>query len=92
MTGYVRRLQRRHPIPDAEQAWIIGLSWVVVTLGFEFGFGRLVAGLTWSELLADYDVSAGRIWGAGAAVDRCGPRGDAATDVAGFRGDRRNAE
>lgn len=62
LTGYVRGLQRRHPIPDAGQAWIIGLSWVVMTLGFEFGFGRLVAGLTWSELRADYDVSAGRIW------------------------------
>ena len=62
LTAYVRRLQRRHPIPDAKHAWIVGLSWVVMTLGFEFGFGRLVAGLAWSELLADYDVRAGRIW------------------------------
>ena len=39
-----------------------GMSWVVMTLGFEFGSGRLVGKLAWSELLADYDVRAGRIW------------------------------
>ena len=62
LTAYVHRLQRRHPIPDAEHAWVVGMSWVVMTLGFEFGFGRLVGKLAWSELLADYDVRAGRIW------------------------------
>lgn len=62
LTAYVHRLQRRHPIPDAEHAWVVGMSWVVMTLGFEFGSGRLVGKLAWSELLADYDVRAGRIW------------------------------
>ena len=52
----------RHPIPDAKHAWVVGMSWAVMTLGFEFGFGRLVAKLAWSELLADYDVRAGRLW------------------------------
>ncbi|WP_345414812.1 hypothetical protein [Actinomycetospora chlora] len=62
VTVYVRRLQRRYPLPDAEQAWTVGLAWMVMTLGFEFGIGRLVARQTWSELVADYDVTAGRTW------------------------------
>ena len=34
---------------------------------FEFGFGHYVDGLTWTRLLADYDLSEGRLllllWG-----------------------------
>ena len=33
-----------------------------MTLTFEFGFGRLVEGLSWSTMLADYDVTSDRIW------------------------------
>lgn len=40
----------------------IGLLWLVMTVAFEFGFGRLVAGKPWNVLLADYDLTAGRIW------------------------------
>jgi hypothetical protein len=29
---------------------------------FEFGWGGLVEGLSWATMLADYDVTAGRIW------------------------------
>jgi hypothetical protein len=32
-----------------------------MTLTFEFGIGRLVEGLSWSTMLADYDVTRGRI-------------------------------
>jgi len=39
----------------------IGLAWLVLTLAFEFGFGR-ARGKPWAELLADYDVLRGRIW------------------------------
>lgn len=45
----------------AGDAVIIGLSWLFLTLVFEFGFGRL-QGKPWSELLLDYDVLQGRIW------------------------------
>src|SRR3712207_1716407 len=40
----------------------IGAGWIGLTVAFEFGFGRLVAGQSWEELLADYDVSEGRTW------------------------------
>lgn len=40
----------------------LGLSWTLATVAFEFGFGHYVMGHPWSRLLADYDLSAGRIW------------------------------
>jgi hypothetical protein len=33
-----------------------------MTLTFEFAWGRLVEGLSWATMLADYDVTASRIW------------------------------
>jgi hypothetical protein len=62
LTGYVWWLHRRRPIPTAGQAWAVGLTWTGLTLAFEFGWGGLVEGLPLSTMLADYDVTAGRIW------------------------------
>jgi hypothetical protein len=41
---------------------LVGLLWLVLTVLFEFGFGRYVMGHSWSKLLADYNVCAGRLW------------------------------
>lgn len=62
LTGYVWWLHRRYPVPTAGLAWGVGLAWVAMTLTFEFGFGGLVEGLSWSTMLADYDITNGRIW------------------------------
>jgi hypothetical protein len=62
LTGYVWWLHRRSPIPTARQAWAVGLVWVAMTLVFEFSWGGLVEGLSWATMLADYDLTAGRIW------------------------------
>ena len=43
-------------------AWVVGGLWVVLTLGFEFLAGHFLFGKPWPELLADYDLVAGRIW------------------------------
>lgn len=40
----------------------IGLLWLGMTLAFEFLFGHYIAGKSWSLLLADYDLAAGRLW------------------------------
>jgi hypothetical protein len=40
----------------------IGVLWLGLTLAFEFLVGHYVFGNPWSVLLADYDVSRGRIW------------------------------
>jgi hypothetical protein len=39
----------------------IGALWLLLTLSFELGMG-LVAGVSWDEMLADYDVLGGRLW------------------------------
>jgi hypothetical protein len=60
--GYFAALQRRWPIPDGRAALAVGVRWLLLTIAFEFGFGRLVAKQSWDQLLADYDVAAGRTW------------------------------
>lgn len=44
--------------------WLLGLGgvWVAATMVFEFGFGHWVMDNSWSRLLADYNVFAGRLW------------------------------
>jgi hypothetical protein len=60
--AYFSRLQRRWPIPTTSEALTIGCCWCALTVAFEFGFGRVVAKLSWRELLADYDLRQGRTW------------------------------
>lgn len=62
LTAWTWFLHGRRPLPDTRTAWVVGAVWVALTLSFEFGFGGLVEGLSWSTMLADYDVTAGRIW------------------------------
>ena len=40
----------------------LGLFWLACTVAFEFAFGHWVVGHSWSALLADYDLAAGRLW------------------------------
>lgn len=58
---YVSLFERQHHLPSAQKAWAVGLVWAGLTLSFEFGFG-LATGLSWSQMLADYGVTRGRIW------------------------------
>jgi hypothetical protein len=46
---------------NARQARAVGMFWLVLTLAFEFGVGRL-SGKSLSAVLVDYDVLRGRIW------------------------------
>jgi hypothetical protein len=40
----------------------LGLMWTLLTVAFEFGFGRYVARESWVTLLENYDVLRGRVW------------------------------
>jgi hypothetical protein len=40
----------------------VGALWVVLTLAFEFSFGRLVQHQSWRELLEAYTFKDGNIW------------------------------
>lgn len=50
------------PALDRARLIALGAGWAAATILFEFGFGRWVAGHSWSRLLADYDLLAGRLW------------------------------
>jgi len=54
-------LRRLGPI-SAAQCTSIAAVWLVMTVTFEFLFGHYVDGASWQELLADYNVFAGRLW------------------------------
>ena len=63
LTGLVVwMLSQRWPIENATNAWIIGFCWLAMTVAFEIGFGHYLAGHSWTKLLADYNIVAGRIW------------------------------
>lgn len=59
---YIWFVIRRWPPASDGQALLVGLLWLVLTLAFEFGFGRFVAGRSWSFLLQEYNLLAGRVW------------------------------
>ncbi len=60
--AYMAGVIRWWPPETATHAWVIGVVWVAATIGFEFLFGRLVAGHSWARLFHDYDLAAGRVW------------------------------
>lgn len=58
----IHQYVRRWPPASAREAWRIGLFWMVLTVAFEFLFFHYVGGHSWEVLLANYDMSAGRLW------------------------------
>ncbi|WP_417972974.1 hypothetical protein [Flavobacterium sp. GT2N3] len=58
---YIFFVIKKYPPQSPIQSLIIGLFWVVLTLGFEFGFG-LYRGNSWSTLLDDYNIMKGNLW------------------------------
>ncbi len=53
---------RRHPPASGREAVAVGVGWMALTIAFEFLFFHYAANRPWSELLENYDVSAGRVW------------------------------
>ena len=47
---------------SARETVVVGVVWLLLTLGFEFGAGHYLLGAPWSRLLEDYNIAAGRIW------------------------------
>lgn len=59
---YIGLVFRRRPLASERQAIAVGAVWLALTLAFEFALGRFVSGLSWGEILAEYDLAAGRLW------------------------------
>ena len=43
-------------------ALAVGIVWVLLAVAFEFLAGHYLFGNSWETLLADYDISRGRVW------------------------------
>jgi hypothetical protein len=59
---YLAWLDGRWPLPSTATALRVGAAWAAATLVFEFGVGLGVQRKALPVLLADYDVTSGRIW------------------------------
>lgn len=53
--------------------WAVGALWLVLMLTFEIGIGRFVAGASWQQLAADYNLREGGLLGLGMAWLVCAP-------------------
>lgn len=52
-------------VPDghsSSELLTVSLTWVTLTVLFEFGFGHYVMRNPWDRLLADYNILRGRVW------------------------------
>lgn len=58
---YIGFVIYRFPPANASQALMIGLSWLLMTLAFEFGFGWW-RGNTWPAMLGEYNIFNGKLW------------------------------
>lgn len=59
---YIWVVMRLWPPASVEHAWAVGALWFVLTLAFEFLFGRYVVRKSWQHLFHDYNLLAGRVW------------------------------
>jgi hypothetical protein len=60
--GVIYWYVRRWSLGSAQQALYIGLFWMALTVAFEFLFFHYLGGRSWAELLANYDITGGRLW------------------------------
>jgi hypothetical protein len=51
--------------PSVKSLLSVGLMWMILTAGFEFGLGLLVMNYSWERMLEDYDLSRGGLMGVG---------------------------
>jgi uncharacterized BrkB/YihY/UPF0761 family membrane protein len=59
---YIWLLSRQWHLESSQQAFLVGVIWLLMTVGFEFLFGHFVAGHSWNRLLHDYNIFEGRLW------------------------------
>jgi hypothetical protein len=48
-------------ISNVSQSIGVGVLWMLLTVVFEVGLGRLAFGYSWSQIAADYDLRQGRL-------------------------------
>jgi len=53
---------RTVPAATPRQLLKVGTIWLIMTIAFEFLFGHYGAGLSWADLLGEYNLLRGRLW------------------------------
>lgn len=66
-------LARWLALRTASRCAAVGSLWLCLTLAFEFGFGRMVLGRPWEDLLAAYTFKDGNIWPVVLVLTFCAP-------------------
>jgi len=51
--------------PTVKSLFAIGVIWMFLTAGFEFGLGYFVLNYSWERMFEDYDISRGGLMGFG---------------------------
>jgi len=59
---YIWYVIRTWPPVSTQQALLVGLLWLALTIAFEFFMGLVLARRPLNEVLRDYDVTRGRLW------------------------------
>lgn len=62
MFVYTYVYQKLFPLTGLDEAKLIGFVWLLLTLAFEFIFGKVILKKSWKELLANYNFMKGRLW------------------------------
>ena len=60
--AYGLMIKNKIAIHTRSEALLCGVIWLMLTLGFEFGFGHFVFQVSYEKLLADYNVAEGKLW------------------------------
>jgi len=60
--------------PSPRAQWAVGMLWLTLMMGFEVAFGRLLAGASWQQLAADYNLAQGGLLGLGMLWLLCASR------------------
>jgi hypothetical protein len=59
---YTSVVFRKLEIKTPQQAWLAGFIWFTATVAFEFFLGLVVVKSTFTALLTEYNLFAGRLW------------------------------
>jgi hypothetical protein len=73
MLSITRLAIRWMQIATTRTLWGVGVMWVILTLAFEVGLGRLVFEYLWDRLLSDYNLLRGGLMPVGLGVMAMSP-------------------
>lgn len=59
---YVALVYKKLSIKSIKDAWLTGTCWAILTVFFEMAMGHFVSHLTFTEMLAAYNLLSGNLW------------------------------